>query len=131
MVREVDPISSLAFSIVTITSAITLDLITAPTLFPNSFNIAVDPQLAAAGLVFGFFLGLAYNPVDLSDINGIEVFVVMVTVVLILANQFTAVVQDLMSQTAPYGYLVLWTAGTISYLILAYGRGVDWYPFGG
>lgn len=131
MAREVDPISSTAFLLYSVATAIIIGLLAPITLMPDTLAQTVGQDLALAGAVGSLAVGITYNGVDLGQLNGVEIVIVLVGVVAVIAREYVPRFSDIVSQTDPYGSVLLWVLGGVVYLILSFGKGVDWYPIGG
>lgn len=131
MAREVDPISSTAFLFFSVATAIIVGLLAPITLMPGTYAYSVGESLALAGAVGSLAVGIVYNGVDLGQLNAPEIVIVLVGVVAVIAREYVPEFANIVDSVDPFGSVALWVLGGVVYLILSFGRGVDWYPIGG
>ena len=131
MTRKVDPISTLAFLVFSVGTLIVLGIVNNVTLLPNSYAFTLTQDHGVGLSIAGLAVGIAYNGVNLEQINGVEVIIVLIGVFLTLAQHYIPTVAEYIAMADPYASVVLWFYGTAVYMILSYGKGVDWYPIGG
>lgn len=130
--RRVDPISAVAFSLFGYGLLILMGLTTQPTLLPDTAQFAITQDIALAVVGMSGVLGIVYNGANLGQLGGVEMTFVILSVIVGLSINYVPTVINLVEGWGIMLYASILAYGmvTFSYLILAYGSGVDWYPIG-
>jgi len=132
VVREVDPISSFAVTIYAVATAVLVGIVNQLTVLPGTeFALSMSPEVATGVAVAAIAVAVFYNGVDLSQLGGVEVLVILVSVGIVLARRFVPEVSNFLDQFAPWSLIFVWALSGLALLIAAYGPGVEYWPIGG